>query len=209
MQPGSLQSLPPASWKEKGPRKKKNNQKPTQDSRKATTRTHRSLLPVEVALQFRVLADSTDGSSATTSWTPNAVRLADGPVHKNNHHQSKIQQLNQAKEQSKDSQIHTWVSMCQRRTFGQRIPTLIIFGINLHERHQINSTTRQKYSIQTTIYYSKQYLPRTPAGSECTRKTGPPDYVLQEHCHPILQLSEILSRVYRVGSSSPVYWKAR
>jgi len=60
--------------------------KPTQNSRKATTSTHRSLLPVEVAPRFRVLADSTDGSYAAPFRTPDAVRLTDGPVHKNNHH---------------------------------------------------------------------------------------------------------------------------
>ena len=41
-----------------------------------------SLLPAEADLHFRVLVDSTAGSSAVRSWTSNAVRLAEGPANK-------------------------------------------------------------------------------------------------------------------------------
>ena len=78
--------------------------------------------------------------------------------------------------------------MHQRRIFRQRRPTLIIFGINLHERYQINSTTRQKYSTQTTVNYSKKYLPRTPACTEKPSNIGPSRHILQQPHHPILQI---------------------
>ena len=64
------------------PKKKKRHQKQIQDFRKVPVCTHLSLLPAEAALRFRVLADSTDGSSAAPSWTSDAVRLADGPANK-------------------------------------------------------------------------------------------------------------------------------
>ena len=76
-----------------------------QDFRKVPINTHLSLLLAEAALRFRVHVDSMVGSSAAQSRTSEAVRLADGPAH--NHHQSKIQKLNQTKEQRKGSQIHT------------------------------------------------------------------------------------------------------
>ena len=69
----------PLLGRRKGPRKKKSHQKQTQDFRKVTARTHLSLLPSEAALRFWVLTNSTDGSSAASSWTSDAVRLADGP----------------------------------------------------------------------------------------------------------------------------------
>ena len=71
----------PLLGRRRGPRKKRSHQKQTQDSRKETTRTHRSLLPAEVALRFWVLTNSTDGSSAAPSRTSNAARLADGPAY--------------------------------------------------------------------------------------------------------------------------------
>ena len=40
-----------------------------------------SLLPAEVASRFRVLVDSTAGSSAVRPPTSDAVRLADGPAY--------------------------------------------------------------------------------------------------------------------------------
>ena len=51
--------------------------------RRVPIRTHLSLPPAEAALCFRVLIDSTDGSSAAASRTSDAVRLADGPANKN------------------------------------------------------------------------------------------------------------------------------
>ena len=90
---------------EGGLRRRKSHKKQMQEFRKVPAHTHLSLLPAEAALRFRVLVDLTAGSSAALSWTSDAVRLADGPTH--NHHQSKIQQLNQTKEQGKGSQIHT------------------------------------------------------------------------------------------------------
>ena len=41
-----------------------------------------SLLPAEVASRFRVLVDSTAGSSAVRPPTSDVVRLADGPANK-------------------------------------------------------------------------------------------------------------------------------
>ena len=76
-----------------------------------------------------------------------------------NYDQSRIQRQIQIKIQVKRSQMHTWVSMRQRHIFRQRRPTLIIFGINLHERHRINSTTRQKYSNYILVDYLKQVPP--------------------------------------------------
>ena len=40
------------------------------------------MLPAEAALRFRVFPESTAGSSATWSWTSDAVRLTDGPGNK-------------------------------------------------------------------------------------------------------------------------------
>ena len=45
---------------------------------KAAVYTYLSLLPADVALHFRVLDDSTAGSSAAPSWASDAVRLTDG-----------------------------------------------------------------------------------------------------------------------------------
>ena len=53
-----------------------------QQLRRIPSRTHLSLLPAEAALRFRVLTDTTDGSSAARSWTSDAVRLAEGPANK-------------------------------------------------------------------------------------------------------------------------------
>ena len=78
--------------------------------------------------------------------------------------------------------------MHQRHIFRQRRPTPIVFGINLHERHQINSTTRQKYSTETTWFYSKQYLPRTSTSTESPSNIGRPSHVLQQSHHPILRI---------------------
>ena len=50
--------------------------------RRVPIRTHLSLPPAEAALRFRVLTDSTDGSSAARSWTSDAVRLTEGPANK-------------------------------------------------------------------------------------------------------------------------------
>jgi len=54
-----------------------------QQLRRVPSRTHLSILPAEAALHFRVLTDSTDGSSATRSWISDAVRLTEGPANKN------------------------------------------------------------------------------------------------------------------------------
>ena len=51
-----------------------------QQLRRVPSRTHLSILPAEAALHFRVLTDSTDGSSAARSWMSDAVRLAKGPA---------------------------------------------------------------------------------------------------------------------------------
>jgi len=48
--------------------------------RRVPIRTHLSLPPAEAALRFRVLTDSTDGSSAARSWTFDAVRLTKRPT---------------------------------------------------------------------------------------------------------------------------------
>jgi len=53
-----------------------------QQLRRVPSRTHLSILPAEAALRFRVLTDSTDGSSAARSWTSDVVRLAEGPAKK-------------------------------------------------------------------------------------------------------------------------------
>ena len=53
-----------------------------QHFRKVPTRTYLSLLPAEAAPRFRVLIDSTAGSSAVRPPTSDAVRLADGPANK-------------------------------------------------------------------------------------------------------------------------------
>jgi len=50
--------------------------------RRVPIRTHLSLPPAEAALCFRVLTDSTDGSSTARSWTSDAVRLTEGPANK-------------------------------------------------------------------------------------------------------------------------------
>jgi len=63
-----------------------------------------------------------------------------------------------------------------------------IFRVNLHERHQINSTTRQKYSNYATVNYWKQYLPRTSACPERSRKTRPPVHILQKRSHSNFQI---------------------
>ena len=65
--------------------------------------------------------------------------------------------------------------MRQRHIFRQRRPTLIVFGINLHETYWINSTTRQ-------------YLPWTPASAKSPSNIGHPSHVLQQPQDPILQI---------------------
>ena len=82
--------------------------------------------------------------------------------------------------------------MRQRRIFRQRRPTLIVFRINLHERYQINSTTRQKYSNYTSVDFLKQYLPRTPDSTESPSNIGRFRDILQQLQHPILQIIRIL-----------------
>ena len=62
------------------PKKKKSHKKQAQDFRKVPIHTHLSLLPAEAALRFRVIVESTAGSSVTRPWTSDAVRLADGPA---------------------------------------------------------------------------------------------------------------------------------
>ena len=88
------------------PKKRKSHQNQAQHLRKATRRTHRSLL-AEAALHFRVLTDSMAGSSAVRSWTSDAVRLAEGPANKiqlrSNKHPKAI--LNQNTRQKK-SEAH-------------------------------------------------------------------------------------------------------
>ena len=63
------------------PKKEKSHQNQAQHLRKATRRTHLSLL-AEAALRFRVLTDSMAGSSAVRSWTSDAIRLTEGPANK-------------------------------------------------------------------------------------------------------------------------------
>ena len=48
--------------------------------RRVPIHSHLSLPPAEAALCFRVLTDSTDGSSAARSWTSDAVRLTERPT---------------------------------------------------------------------------------------------------------------------------------
>ena len=53
-----------------------------QDFKRATARTHLSMLPAEAALRFRVRPESTAGSSAAQSRTSDAVQLAEGRANK-------------------------------------------------------------------------------------------------------------------------------
>ena len=65
---------------------------------------------------------------------------------------------------------------------------MIIFGINLHERYGINSTTQQKYSNYNLVDYSKEYLLRTLDSAESPGNIGRPWHVPQQFQHPILQI---------------------
>ena len=67
----------PLGWR-RWPKKRENHQNQTQQPRKVPTRIHLSLLLAEAAPRFRVLIDSTAGSSAIRPPTSDAVRLADG-----------------------------------------------------------------------------------------------------------------------------------
>jgi hypothetical protein len=66
---------------EEGGLRKRKAIKKTQQLRRIPSRTYLSLLP-EVALHFRVLTDSTDGSSTIQPLTSDAIRLAEGPANK-------------------------------------------------------------------------------------------------------------------------------